>query len=106
MDAEKQLQKMSDEHRKQSGFIENDAPPTPQAYEEKKDQYDTLAKRVESSKSNYEWLRKKARDKIKKEPEKKKPIIEIAQGKSLGMKAYGWSKKFSDNYNKIFNNLI
>jgi len=102
MEAEKELQKISDEHRKQSGFSENDAPPSPQAYKEKKGQYDSLTKRVESSCGIYSNLRRKVRDRTKKEPEKKKPVIEIHQ-KSLGMKAYGWSKKYSDNYEKIFN---
>lgn len=91
---------MSDYHRKQSGFTENDAPPTIQAYTEKKDQYDSLAKRVDSASSKYNGLREKVRS--KKIEEKKKPIIEVHK-KSLGMKAYGWSKKYSDNYEKIFN---
>ena len=91
---------MSEYHRKQSGFSDNDAPPTPQAYKEKKYQYDALVKRVESSRSLYSNLRQRARNEIKKE--KKKPVIEIAKKKSSGIKAYGWSKTYSDNYEKIF----
>ena len=100
MTAEKKLQKMSDYHRKQSGFSDKDqAPPTPQAYKEKRGQYDALAKRVDNKK--YDYLRDKARD--KKIEDKKKPVIEVAKQKSLGMRAYGWSRGYSENFDKIFN---
>ena len=101
MNTEKKLQKMADYHRKQSGFSDKDqAPPTPEAYREKKGQYDILAKRVNENK-NYDYLRGKIRN--KKIVDKQKPVIEISAKKSLGMRAYGWSKKYSDNYDRIFN---
>ena len=91
---------MSDYHRKQSGFSDKDqAPPTPKAYKEKRGQYDALAKRVNNKK--YDYLREKARS--KKIEDKKKPVIEVAKQKSLGMRAYGWSRGYSENFDKIFN---
>lgn len=91
---------MSNYHRKQSGFSDKDqAPPTPLAYRERKGQYDSLTKRVNSVKK-YDYLRDKVRK--KKAKEKDKPVIEMVK-KSLGMRAYGWSREYSDNYDKIFN---
>ena len=75
MNAEQELKKMSKEHLGQSGFNENSAPPTPEAYRERKGQFDSLTKRVESSKSNYDGLRSKVRreqkESIAKEATKK-----------------------------------
>ena len=102
MKEEKELQKMSDYHREQSGFKDKDqAPPTLEAYKEKKNQYDALAKRVNSVRK-YDYLREKV--KARKIEDKKKPVLEIAKRKSLGMKAYSWSREYSDNYDRIFNN--
>jgi len=96
---EKQLKKMSDYHRKQSGFSDDDAPPTPQAYEERKDQYDSLADRV-SNNNNYSYLRDKIRS--KKIVDKEKPKLDIERLTKSSTKL-GWSKKYSDGYDLIFN---
>lgn len=78
---------MSDYHRKQSGFSDDDqAPPTLQAYREKKDQYDSLTKRVNSAVSRYDGLRKKVRS--KKIEEKKKPVIDIERALYKGKKYF------------------
>ena len=100
MNEEKQLQEMSDYHRKKSGFSEKDqAPPTPRAYVENKHKYDALTKRVNGSIGKYQGLRKAARKEVYNDEKKKESIIETVKPKL----SFGWSKLYSDNYSKIFN---
>lgn len=91
---------MSDYHRGQSGFGEkDDAPPTPQAYEENKDKYDSLAERV-SNNNNYDYLRSKIRS--KKIVDKEKPKFDIER-LMKPVTSIGYSEKYAQGYDLIFN---